>query len=154
MNGKGWLVIYGGLGIMLMFLFFSQLAINKQSDDLKKEVAALKSVNSLNPPALNNSPAGENLFTPEGRNTKRKNDLNAIKTALKKYYDSKKSYPGSLSELQGIMQIVPSDPGAPKYNYRYAKAGAGFRLTAALEGDDSDDGNDGKKDHTYTLTNK
>ena len=80
--------------------------------------------------------------------------MGEIRQALVKYQQANQQYPNSLNELvTEFLPAVPTDPLAPKFTYRYAKIGSGYRLTAALESpSDADDAADGKKDRIYTLT--
>lgn len=160
MEGRGWFVIYGVLFLIVSFLFFSQLSVNGQVDQLNAE---LQSLRASAPPTETGTPTPSaapsarpsptpDLSTATARDAKRKEDLEAIKESLLAYQAEKGSYPASLS----ILGSVPQDPLSPKYGYRYTRAiPAGFRLTCVLETKgDADDGKDGRKDQVYTLTDK
>ena len=163
MEGRGWLVIYGVLFLVVLFLFFSQLSVNGRVDQLQAEVASLRTAAPSATPQVLGIPQatssanpfvsdGPDLSTGESRDRKRKEDLDAIKESLLAYQTEKKLLPSSLS----VLESVPTDPLSPKYGYRYTKTGsAGFRLTCYLENrNDPDDSKDGKKDQIYTLTEK
>ncbi len=164
MTGRGWLVIYGLLLMLVVFLFISQLSVNSDLDRLNKQVAALQTALQEQPtpqaaaslePSPTASPSPD-LSTPAARDAKRKADLAQIQTALAAYFKDKKTYPTELKELTPqFIAVLPTDPLSPKYTYRYKKTTSGFELTCYIESsNDPDDPKDGKKDNAYLVTQK
>lgn len=88
-----------------------------------------------------------NFFTSltKGRDSRRKQDLDAVSKSLELYYFDNKSYPlptiiqwGSAfthttNSSVVYMQKLPADPSAPAYNYCYESDGTYFKLYANLE---------------------
>ena len=59
----------------------------------------------------------------KGRDARRVEDVNQIKTALELYYDSNGSYPSTASgtaalQTAGFMSAIPTDPQGNAYGYR------------------------------------
>jgi len=85
----------------------------------------------------------------------RKKDLGDLKTALKRYYAEKSSYPQSPTMIKtsdktsilygalvpAYLEKLPDDPLAPQYYYGYKSDGQSFELTAALEDKSDPSGN-------------
>ena len=159
MEGKGWFIIYGVLFILIITQWVMVAGLNSRLKALETKGVASTTVtpepNAQASPQATAS-AGPDLSTPEARDAQRKKDLAEIKTALMEYRNEKKSFPKEMNELSpDFLEIIPADPLAPKYTYRYVRTGAGFRLTAVMENpNDADDGKDGKKDKIYTVTEK
>ncbi len=70
-----------------------------------------------------------------GRDSKRKVDLEQIRSALEMYRADSGSYPNALSDLSGYLS-VPTDPlvGSGRVYY-YSSGGQTYTLCAALEGE-------------------
>jgi hypothetical protein len=162
MTGRGWLIIYGLLILLLLYLFFSVSGLKGDVKDLKANVAELQqnsakvavaSQQPLASPSVTPTPAS-NTSTAAGRDIQRKADLAKIAAALQAYKQSRGSFPAGLNELTpDYLDALPADPLSPRYNYRYKRIGAGFRLTCALElvGDPDDAKTDGQADKVYTV---
>jgi type II secretion system protein G len=72
----------------------------------------------------------------KSRDSRRKADLNEIKTALELYYDDFLGYPAATSSLApNYIKTVPTDPRAPAQTYTYTVAanGSAWTLNATLE---------------------
>ncbi len=164
MQGRGWFIIYGVLLLMVIGLLIGELSLSGQLSAARRDIAELKKGTSPAPespaPDPSASPAPTNgepdLSTPAGRDAKRKADLAKIHDALTAFKSDTKAYPKALAELTPkYLPERPADP-APGKTYRYAKVGAGFRLTSVLESNDPEDVSpvDPKKDRIYVLTER
>lgn len=81
----------------------------------------------------------------KGRDSRRKQDLDAISKSLELYYNDSKAYPlptliqwGSAftnpnNSTVVYMQKVPSDPAYPSINYCYSSDGTYYKLYAKME---------------------
>ena len=155
MEGKGWFVVYGALFILIGTIFVMVSGMNSRLNKL--ESAQVSPLTTVSPTGTGESDSPEptpDLSTPEKRDAARKAALIETAKALHAYQSAKGSYPNSRDELvSDYLSAVPVDPLSPKFTYRYAKVGSGFRLTAFLESkNDVDDAKDGKKDQVYTVT--
>lgn len=88
-----------------------------------------------------------NFFTSltKGRDSRRKQDLDAISKSFELYYNDNKSYPQPTIVVWGsvfanpinssviYMQKLPADPTYPDRNYCYSSDGTYFKLYANLE---------------------
>lgn len=89
-----------------------------------------------------------NFFTSltKGRDSRRKQDLDAISKSLELYYNDNKSYPLPTKIIWGsaftdspinasvvYLQKLPSDPSAPAINYCYTSDGSYYKIYANLE---------------------
>lgn len=158
MEGKGWFVIYGVLLILLVTSFVMIAGMNSRLTALERKAEASPVAQAPQPeetPEPSGTP-GPDLSSPEARDNVRKADLKSTKDALTKYRQERGTYPKELKELvDQFLPVVPADPLAPKYTYRYQKTATGFRITCYLENpNDPDDTRDGKRDRTYTVTEK
>jgi len=75
----------------------------------------------------------------KGRDTRRIEDINQIKTALEMYYDSNGRYPSTASNTAALtptyMSQVPTDPKGNPYLYQDVNSGSSYLLGIALEQD-------------------
>jgi len=76
----------------------------------------------------------------KGRDTRRIEDINQIKSALEMYYDSNGHYPSSTADLATgttkFMSSIPTDPqNSNAYGYSVNGAGTDYVLSATLEQD-------------------
>ncbi len=74
----------------------------------------------------------------KGRDARRVEDINQIKTALELYYDSNGSYPSTASGTAALvsskfMSTVPTDPQGTAYGYTADAAGTDYVLSTTLE---------------------
>ncbi len=76
----------------------------------------------------------------KGRDTRRVEDINQIKTALELYYDSNSQYPDALDDLASgtprFLSVVPTDPtnsGDYVYSYAASTDNLDYVLKANLE---------------------
>lgn len=158
MEGKGWFVIYGLLLLLVIVLVVWNFSLSGRITKLESAASGPVPAESAEPEVeTSDSPEPSptpDLSTPANRDAVRKAALGEIRQALVKYQQANQKYPNTLQELVSeFLPAVPTDPLAPKFAYRYAKVGTGYRLTAALESpSDADDAADGKKDKIYTLT--
>ncbi|MDP4000158.1 MAG: hypothetical protein Q8Q11_01870 [bacterium] len=161
MTGKGWIVIYAVLLLMLLYLFVSVSGLKGDVNELRADVADLQqdaaAVTTPSPAATSSETEApvNDLATAAGRDAQRKYDLGKIAEALGAYKEARGAYPAGLNELTpNYMGRLPTDPNAPQFNYRYKRTPEGFRLTCVLEQtDDPDDAKgDGKTDKVFTLT--
>jgi len=71
----------------------------------------------------------------KSRDSRRKADLNEIKSALELYYDDYLGYPAALTTLQpNYIKTVPTDPRTRvAYTYTVASGNGSFTLNTTLE---------------------
>lgn len=164
---------FGGEGIVKINLNFDEtlkdynepITINKPKDATEiNEEMIMGLFNMLNPGGL--PIGGEDIFgesTQEiTRDSRRKADLNQIRTALEMYADDNNGkYPAKsdnsqdgifLTELNNYIKI-PLDPSHPTYYYSYQPDGSSYKLTCVLENPNDTDGKKSGNLNIYTLTN-
>lgn len=93
--------------------------------------------------------------SPEERDKKRKEDLEALQIAFELYYEDNQTFPENLSNLvPDYVVAVPQDPLAPESNYQYRRVSQGsYEFTIRIESDnDPQDLADGIKDQLYKVT--
>lgn len=159
MVGKGWFVIYGLLMFLVFYLFIAQNQQNNQIKSLRADIAKLQPTEAATPSTdeIASPDPGFDLSTTEGRDQKRKQDLEKIRAGLIAYQTDKKSYPSDVKQLAPqYIDALPADPLDPKFTYRYRRpTPTTFTLGCVLETKtDPDDKKDGKVDGFYTLTEK
>lgn len=88
-----------------------------------------------------------NFFTSltKGRDSRRKQDLEAVSKSIELFYNDSKSYPQPTQIIWGTvfanpsnssviyMQKLPTDPASPTYDYCYDSDGSYYKLYANLE---------------------
>lgn len=161
MVGKGWFVIYALLVFFVFYLFLSQ---RQQAADIRALQVELTRLQPDNPTPFPTetalptpSPADTDITTTEGRDKKRKQDIEKIRTGLIAYHKEKKSYPTDYKLIAPqYIDTLPADPLDPKHTYYYRRPTPGtFILGCVLENkNDPDDAKDGKADGFHTLTEK
>lgn len=118
------------------------MSLNKQSGFTLIEIIIVMALIAILASAL-----WGNFFTSltKSRDSRRKQDLDAITKALELYYTDNKSYPlptvivwgsalkNSNDSTVVYMQKLPSDPTYPAINYCYDSDGTSFKLYANLE---------------------
>lgn len=79
-----------------------------------------------------------NQLNKESRNSRRKTDLEQIRSALEMYRSNNDQYPDNLNLLTGptvYLSNIPSDPKSPTYRYNYLKiSNVDYIIGAYLEG--------------------
>ena len=161
MEGKGWVLIYAVLLLIVLYLFVSVSGLKGDVNDLKADISELQQgAADVTTPAPAATPATDegpenDLATAAGRDAQRKQDLGKIAEALLAFKETKGSFPAGLNELTPeYLDELPADPSSPRFNYRYKRTPQGFQVTSVLEqaGDPDDAAGDGKADKVFTVT--